>query len=70
MEKSYYPLHVKKGSKVEVSQFEMSGKKHYIVEFEDNEQIVRLYFDDLKSMCELIFFEVASKMQPFMRGGE
>ena len=70
MEKAYYPLHIRKGTKVDVSQFEMNETKRYIIEFEDDQQIVRLYFDDLKSLCELMFFEVAEKIQPYMRGGE
>lgn len=64
--KSYYPISIKKNSVVSVTK----ESARFVVEVEDNNQIVRLYFDDLKSLCEIMFFEIAEKIQPFMKGGE
>lgn len=41
-----------------------------VIEIEQDDKIIRLYFKDKKQLFETVFFEVAEKVQPYLRGGE
>lgn len=69
MEKSYITAAIKKESIVTVEKLE-NVKLKYAIDIESDNQIVRLYFEDLKSLCEIMFFEIAEKIQPYIRNGE
>jgi hypothetical protein len=63
--KNYIPVNFN-GSKTKTT-IERIGSK-IVLDIEQDDKIIRLYFNDVKHVCELMFFDVAEKLQPFMKG--
>lgn len=65
--KSYVPI-VFNDSKTIVKVEREENKM--VIEIEQDDKIIRLYFKDKKQLFETVFFEVAEKIQPYLKGGE
>lgn len=71
-QKTYHSVNIKPRSKITIEKdygIYHSGIEKYVIDIEDDEQIVRLHFNDLQTLLETVFFEIAEKVQPYMRGG-
>jgi len=64
-EKNYIPISFNDSKTKTI--IERVGSK-IVLDIEQDDKIVRLYFNDVKHVCELMFFDVAEKIQPFMKG--
>ena len=63
MEKSYQVIKLKKYSEININKAENG----FEIMIEDENQIIKIEFDDLKTLCEIMFFEIAFKIQHFMK---
>jgi len=63
MEKSYHVINLKKYSEININKVETG----FEIMIEDQSQIIKIEFNDLKTLCEIMFFEIAFKIQPFIK---